>query len=61
MVNSTIDKNKYCPVCGNKIVGRSDKKFCTDKCRTFYHNEKYRQDYIARKKEVIILFILMHI
>lgn len=26
-----------CPVCGSPIVGRIDKKFCDDYCRSSYH------------------------
>lgn len=29
---------KTCPECGNKIIGRSDKKFCSDACRNSYNN-----------------------
>ncbi len=27
-----------CPVCGNKIIGRRDKRFCDDHCRSSYHH-----------------------
>ncbi|MFA6677085.1 MAG: hypothetical protein WCS34_05795 [Bacteroidales bacterium] len=33
----------YCLECGKKILGRSDKKFCSDICRTNYNNRKYRK------------------
>ncbi|WP_242120810.1 hypothetical protein [Aestuariivivens sediminicola] len=29
---------KTCLECGNKIYGRSDKKFCDDACRNAYNN-----------------------
>lgn len=29
---------KQCLSCQEKIVGRSDKKFCSDGCRNDYHN-----------------------
>lgn len=29
---------KGCPECGEKIVGRIDKKFCSDYCRNAYNN-----------------------
>lgn len=29
---------KQCPECGDKIVGRIDKKFCSDACRNSYNN-----------------------
>lgn len=30
---------KACPECGEKIVGRTDKKFCSDYCRNAYNNK----------------------
>ncbi|TNJ45330.1 hypothetical protein KFZ70_06545 [Tamlana fucoidanivorans] len=30
--------DKQCLECGNKIVGRIDKKFCDDACRNAYNN-----------------------
>ncbi len=30
---------KECPVCGDKITGRADKKFCSDYCRNAYNNQ----------------------
>ena len=33
-------ENNTCPVCGSKIMGRSDKKFCDDHCRSSYHHAK---------------------
>ena len=32
-----------CLECGEKIIGRSDKKFCNDSCRNTYNN-KYNKD-----------------
>tara|TARA_B100001146_G_scaffold221995_1_gene233516 strand:+ start:3185 stop:3541 length:357 start_codon:yes stop_codon:yes gene_type:complete len=29
---------KRCPECGDKIIGRSDKKFCSDACRNAHNN-----------------------
>ncbi|NQX84994.1 MAG: hypothetical protein HRT67_03690 [Flavobacteriaceae bacterium] len=29
---------RICPECGTNIVGRIDKKFCTDGCRNAYNN-----------------------
>ncbi|MDR2207089.1 MAG: hypothetical protein LBE36_13150 [Flavobacteriaceae bacterium] len=29
----------YCLECGEKIIGRSDKKFCNDDCRNAYNNK----------------------
>jgi len=30
--------NKACPECGDKIIGRADKKFCSDACRNAHNN-----------------------
>lgn len=30
---------KFCLECGERIYGRTDKKFCGDYCRTHYHNK----------------------
>ena len=31
--------NKTCLECNDKIVGREDKKFCSDGCRNAYNNK----------------------
>ncbi|RDI56588.1 hypothetical protein [Flavobacterium glaciei] len=31
--------NKTCLECGEKIVGREDKKFCSDGCRNAFNNK----------------------
>ncbi|MEZ4853173.1 hypothetical protein [Flavobacterium sp.] len=31
--------NKACLECGDKIMGREDKKFCSDGCRNAYNNK----------------------
>ncbi len=36
------DDRRVCPVCGEKISGRIDKKFCSDDCRSFYNNRLRR-------------------
>lgn len=35
--------DKSCPECGDKIIGRADKKFCSDGCRNSYNN-KFNKD-----------------
>ena len=30
---------RVCPECGDRIIGRSDKKFCSDQCRNTYNNK----------------------
>lgn len=32
-------EKKKCPECGEPILGRSDKKFCSDMCRNSYNNK----------------------
>ncbi len=29
--------NKKCKICGKKIIGRTDKIFCSVKCENYYH------------------------
>ena len=40
MVAKTIKK---CPECGEVILGRADKKFCSDQCRNTFNNRE-KQD-----------------
>lgn len=28
---------KKCKICSKKVVGRSDKKFCSQRCKNYYH------------------------
>jgi predicted nucleic acid-binding Zn ribbon protein len=42
-----------CPVCGKHLIGRSDKRFCSDQCRAMEHNQQRR----ANKGEQMILKI----
>jgi len=30
--------SRTCPECGEKLIGRVDKKFCSDQCRNTYNN-----------------------
>ncbi|MDT0685337.1 hypothetical protein [Autumnicola psychrophila] len=34
---------KSCLECGEKLVGREDKKFCSDYCRNAYHNKMNKE------------------
>ena len=34
----TSKSDKLCIECGSKIIGRRDKKFCSDQCRTTHYN-----------------------
>ncbi len=40
--NRLYMKEKLCPECGKAIIGRSDKKFCSDECRSAFNNIKNR-------------------
>ena len=33
-------ENQICLECGDKIIGRSDKKFCSDACRNAFNNKQ---------------------
>jgi hypothetical protein len=35
---------KRCKTCGYKFAGRSDRKFCSDICRSDFHNKKYKRE-----------------
>ncbi len=37
-------EEKVCLECGNKIIGRADKKFCSDQCRVSYNNKLNRDE-----------------
>jgi len=57
---------KNCICCGYKVVGRTDKKFCSNGCRYTYHNQLNhlhnnsvrRIQYAARKNKLILEAIL---
>lgn len=34
-----MSEKKKCLECGSEIMGRIDKKFCSDGCRNAYHNK----------------------
>lgn len=33
----------HCLLCGTPLVGRNDKRFCDDACRSGYHNREGRE------------------
>lgn len=39
MISNSSTKTRLCPECGEKIVGRIDKIFCSDQCRNTYNNK----------------------
>ena len=40
-------KTKKCPVCGETVIGRADKKYCSDECRIYFWNIKCRERRMA--------------
>ena len=38
-----MDQARKCLYCGEPIIGRADKRFCSDSCRNAYHNERNRE------------------
>ncbi|MCB0401178.1 MAG: hypothetical protein KDD41_03785 [Flavobacteriales bacterium] len=36
-------EHQKCMECGERIVGRSDKKFCSDYCRNTFNNKIHRE------------------
>ena len=39
-----VEAERCCSECGQRIAGRTDKKFCNDQCRTSWHNKQYGGD-----------------
>ena len=37
-----MENKRTCPVCGDEIIGRIDKRFCSDQCRTEFNNKNNR-------------------
>ncbi|MCD8540690.1 MAG: hypothetical protein LRY55_13670 [Leadbetterella sp.] len=33
-----MNNNRTCPECGSRLIGRADKKFCSDMCRSTHNN-----------------------
>lgn len=44
-----------CLECGDPLVGRVDKKFCSDQCRNIYNNrlKQYSNNYIRRVNNIL--------
>ena len=41
---------KTCIMCKSKLVGRSDKKYCSTKCKSIYHRKLSNATNIATKR-----------
>lgn len=37
-------EKRLCPECETPLLGRADKKFCSDQCRNNWHNRQNRDD-----------------
>ena len=46
-----MEKEKTCLECGETLVGRADKKFCDDQCRSNYNN-KANSDVTAEVRNI---------
>lgn len=46
---------RQCTECGQRIAGRSDKKFCNDQCRTAWHNRAKSEEYVVMRSTNNIL------
>jgi hypothetical protein len=54
MVNTESKKNN-CLECGTRLMGRIDKKFCNDQCRSVYNNRENRisGDYFRKVNTIL--------
>lgn len=43
-------ENQHCQECGERIVGRSDKRFCTDYCRNTHNNKMNSEEKLLIRK-----------
>ncbi len=45
-----MNPKRVCPVCGDPILGRIDKKFCSDQCRSDHNNLRNRDtNHVVRR------------
>ena len=44
---------KSCLECGEKIVGRVDKKFCSDYCRNAHHNNLNKDNQLRKNYRIL--------
>jgi predicted nucleic acid-binding Zn ribbon protein len=50
-----MEEKRTCPICGDQLSGRIDKKFCSDQCRTEYNNKhnQYSNNYIRQVNRIL--------
>jgi hypothetical protein len=46
-------EKRLCASCGEKIRGRSDKKYCDDRCRNKYHNGEKKRPALSEEARQI--------
>ena len=45
-----MTEKRLCPVCNDPIIGRVDKKFCSDQCRNTFNNDRYSSENVLVQK-----------
>jgi len=47
---------RECPECSEKLIGRSDKKFCSDACRSAFNNRRQTKNngYIKSVNRILL-------
>ena len=50
-----MEEKRVCPICGDAVTGRIDKKFCSDQCRTEYNNRYHKEsnNYIRQVNNIL--------
>lgn len=50
-----MQDQRTCPECGDKIIGRVDKKFCSDQCRNTFNNKSkgYSTSYVRKVNSIL--------
>ncbi len=43
-------KYEYCRICKKELKGRTDKQFCSSKCKSFYHRQLMKVSLSATQK-----------
>jgi len=46
---------RLCIECGKALIGRSDKKFCSEMCRNSFHNKRNRGESVIQVTNRILL------
>lgn len=54
-INNMHSQEKNCPICKKKVIGRTDKIFCSIRCKSKHHNNiKVKTDPIVLKVNSIL-------